>query len=784
MDALTPLPQYLDEETADMADWCRMHLDKDDAFAAARAITPRLGAIVNDGRTSFGFWTPDVPDDAAVWLEILRADEPISETLERQNVRFQRIRLPMLRAGAYCWAVVAHAQAGSRERTGDFYRLRYRPAQAEDNEIPEIVGDPLAASTPFGAFAPAEIYDLAAMFAARADAAYFNQPVNQSTSQPVNILQLHPGTASPEQTLSGLTRIFNEMGRKRAAGEPLTPAEQHFAGYDAVQLTPVEPSVEFEDGPGFWQMVEDHPDSNLVTVNLQRPNAVSWGYDALLCGAAAVNPALLATKRPDELLELIATLHTLPDGPVQVILNLNLGHLDEQAADLLPAAYFAGRTQYGLRPNVARPEVRALLLEILTRKLRYGPDGIRIDEAQEFLVKEAEGGELRLDKDFLALISELQADVADVHYAPWLAFEDGSPWPTADDELTATYQDGARRYRGVHRLGPLSLEGNAPFRQAYWPEHWWRLEEIAAHGRRWISGSANHDTLRRATHLPPDTPVNRWLGDSPPAVFAAGFDNPALWLLTYALLPGTPMTFLNGALRAPWTFIRNTDSRYSVQIVADEARFINWRVSDEAFAREDTLRRLKALGFASRDELLRFVTVLRYVVRATQGDLTNVVEMLNAVKPSLTGLGITEPSLRMLARAWMDDLFDYCNVWRYADQADPQQSDFALAIRNFRRERSWLSYNFGAQDRLDYLRPADGSVIVYGLRHAPDGGEQVLTVVNLEGPPRTLIPAELPLDLPRGGWEIGPASPGTQVADIEQSLGLSNGAGVVFVREG
>jgi hypothetical protein len=795
METAQSLPQYLDEATDDLVAWCRMHLSQlESSFTAARQIVMRLGATSNGKQTEFGFWAPELDMDdnpPTVWLEIFRLADHLDEGLERQNVRFHRIRLPVKRCGPYFWAVVTHTQPGMRDSIGDFYWLRYRMEDAAPGTDAAIIRDPLAASVPYGAFGPAELYDLDGMFAARADADYFaNLPVMADSGEPprvaapANILQLHPGTSSPEQNLAGISRIFQEIGRKLASDESLTPAEQHFVGYDAVQLTPVEPGVEFEGGPGFWQLVEDHPDSDMVTISLQRPNMTNWGYDALLTGAAAVNPVLLESKRPDELLDLIATLHTFPTGPMQVILDINLGHLDNQALDLLGEACFAGKTQYGQRVNVRQPVVRALLLEILARKLRYGADGIRIDEAQEMQWWDETAGVFRPDTELLGLMSEVSQEVAGVRYRPWMVFEDGTPWPEAEGALAYTYHEVNDRYPYVWQLGPLSLEGNVPYRQTYWLNRWWRVEEIAATGRQWVSGSANHDTLRRATQLDPTIPVNGWLGQSLPEIFAAGFDNPAVWLFTYAMLPGIPMDFINAPFRAPWTFIRNTDDRYSVKIVAEEAHFLDWAVSAEEFERDDALRRLKALGFATYDDLHRFMTVLNHVVQATEYDLGCIVEMLNAVEPPLAGLSLTEPSLRVLARAWMDDLFDYCNIWRFVEGTEPARSDFHLAVRNFRRARPWLMENLSGDDVLAYLKPCNGTVLVYGSRRAPDRGEKLLFIANLEGAPRTIVPTELPLDdLGADGWRPVLVTPGTEVRGIDQPVELENGAGIVLARE-
>ncbi len=787
------LPTLLDDRTDELTDWCRRQLDEAETpFEAAQRLVTRLGAHSNGGVTEFGFWLPESDDkqEVAVWLELLRPADPIDFSLDRQNVRFHRVRLPLTRCGDFLWAAVADAQLGRRDAIGDFYWTRRQLESADEREEPAIVRDLLADSLPFGAFAPAELYDIEGMLATRGDAGHFqalstapDPDGTQRVTPPVNVLQIHPGTASPEGTLAGLRRIYGEISAKISENEPLSTAEQHFVGYDGIQLTPIEPGIEHEGGPGFWQIVEDHPDSDMVTFNLQRPDMTNWGYDAILMGASAINPVLLESKRPDELLDLIVTLHNFAGGPIHVTLDLALGHLDNQALLLLDPRCFAGASRYGQSLNVGEPFVRALLTEIVRRKLRYGADGIRIDEAQEIQLRGPDGADGSVDRDLLARLNQVEQRVAGIRYRPWMVFEDGRPWPVDDEPLASSYRSHGPVDATVWQLGPLSLAGEVPYRQTYWLDRWWRVEEIANGGSQWVTGSANQDTLRRASQLEPAFAINHRLGASLPEIFHNGFDNPAISLLTYAMLPGIPLDFLPASLHAPWSFVRNTDDQYSVKIVADEAHFLDWAVSEAEFAREDSLRRLKALGFYSLDGLKRFMGVLNHVVQATDDDLGSIVAMLNAVEPPLSGLSITEASLKMLARAWMDDLAEYCNVWRFTDELDRPRSDFNHAVRVFRRQRPWLMENFGLDDQLAHHAPSQGTVLVYGVRHAPGRDEQVLLVANLEGLARTVTPTELPLaDLPGDGWQTVLTTPGLVVNAASEPVELANGAGALFVR--
>ena len=103
-----------------------------------------------------------------------------------------------------------------------------------------------------------------------------------------NILQIHPGTGSGAGTIQGLTRLFRVLAEKIRSGQPLAVEEQPYAGYDAVQLLPVEPTIEYESGPGFWDAPdpapapesEDHwpePEEGPVTVTVRRPDMTKLG---------------------------------------------------------------------------------------------------------------------------------------------------------------------------------------------------------------------------------------------------------------------------------------------------------------------------------------------------------------------------------------------------------------------------------------------------------------------------------------------------------------------------
>jgi hypothetical protein len=121
------------------------------------------------------------------------------------------------------------------------------------------------------------------------------------------------------------------------------------------------------------------------------------------------------------------------------------------------------------------------------------------------------------------------------------------------------------------------------------------------------------------------------------------------------------------------------------------------------------------------------------LVTVTDYDLDEIARLLNAVEPPLAGPGrFTIASLKAIARAWMDDMHEYCNVANSISGLDPMQTGYMLRLRNFRRANPWLRGNYGAGDWFDYLKPIDGRTVFAALRNGPDG-QQVFTIAHMEG---------------------------------------------------
>ncbi|MCA9572497.1 MAG: hypothetical protein KC656_31875, partial [Myxococcales bacterium] len=442
----------------------------------------------------------------------------------------------------------------------------------------------------------------------RADLDWFRSLGGDDTHKfgpPTNILQVHVPTATLGGTLASLAERVERLAERVRRGLPLEPADEIWLGYDALQLLPVEPTTVYEVGPSFWDETED--DGEEVTVALRRPDTTNWGYDVVVAGMGAVNPALLETGRPDELVDLAAALHTFPGKPMRLILDLVFGHADNQALGVLHHHWFSGPNMYGQNLNYQHGMVRAMLLEMQRRKVDFGADGIRVDGAQDFKWWDAPSESLRHDDDYLQSMADVVQEVGGRRYRPWVIFEDGRPWPEEDWELTSTYRAVIDRQRDddVFQWGPLTFAHNTPFLYTFWLSKWWRIREILDHGSHWISGCANHDTLRRGTQINPKLNVNTRLGDTRMEILDKAYDNPAVQMLTYAAFPGVPMDFVNATARASWGFIRNQDDTWGVKVVAEEAVSLQWQVDDYAYSIPYTFSRLKEMGFCSRQDLRR-----------------------------------------------------------------------------------------------------------------------------------------------------------------------------------
>jgi len=765
---------------------CDLYTRSPTILAAEQAIAREMGASLSGDVARFSFWTPDLLEarvpEGDVFLELMAPLDPLDLTVALQTVQFDRLLVPTVRHEARTFAAVTGARFGRRDVVGDFYALVWRDGSGDWHRIL----DPLAMSLPFGAFAPAELYDVAAMQAGRGDAGYFAALKGDAPHKfgpPVNILQIHVPTATAGGTLASLTRHYQRLSDRLAEGLPLEPSDELFVGYDAVQLLPVEPTTVYETGPAFWQ---DTLGEAPCAVELMRPDTTNWGYDIVIAGMATVNPVLLETGRPDELVDLASVLHNFATGPKKLILDVVFGHSDNQGLLALNPRFFAGPNMYGQNMDYQNPAVRAILLELQRRKVDFGADGVRVDGAQDFKNWNPATGGMEHDDEYLQSMADLEQNVAGTPYRPWFIFEDGRPWPDEDWELSSTYRsviDG-QRDDDAFQWGPLTFAHNTPFLYTFWLSKYWRIQEMLSVGANWISGTSNHDTLRRGTQVSPKMNVNTRLGKTRMEILDKAYDNPVVHALTYAVLPGVPMDFLNATARASWGFIRNQDDKYGVKVVAEEAISLKWQVDEYAYSIASNFRRLKTLGFETRGDLARFFEFLPALVEVTDYDLDEIARLLTAAEPPLAGAHpFTVADLKKIARAWMDDMHDYCNVAHHFSALDPGQTEFTLALRQFRRARPWLAAAFGAGDHFDYLQPIDGRTLFRALRHGP-GGEQVFALLHMEGKPTPEIDP-LAQDIPglaTEGWHLALRTPGIGADYTGGPIALHDSMALVFTR--
>ncbi|MGF1495844.1 MAG: glucosylglycerol hydrolase [Elainellaceae cyanobacterium] len=805
------------EETQKLVEWAEQ-IQQTDAplFRKAQAIAQRLGAHYrSDGLTEIGFWAPELGADIIqpknIYLEVLTPKKAIDPQKPVQKIIFRRDYVQLEKQGEYFWGVLAGMKPGNADQFGSFYWLHYLDT---NNEV-RIIGDPLAYSLPYGIYAPAELYDINAVQAARRDLDYFaiaqddDQPFAQ-VEPPCNILQLHANTSSPDGTLAGLTRLYQRIAAKITAQEDLTPAEQNFIGYDAVQLMPVEPTVEYlgqhEFGRGFFIFSEEDLDemdpdtegieheAGDIKITLKKPDTQNWGYDIVVYGMAATDPSVLATQRLEELVDFIATLHTFPSGPIKVIYDIVYGHADNQAIELLNGRFLKGPNMYGQDVNHQNPTVRAILLEMQRRKINTGVDGIRIDGAQDFKFFNPFTGIVEYDDQYLSDMAEVLQEVGGNTRRLFTIYEDGRPWPAEGWEEISTYRDIIEYKPDAFQWGPLIFAHNTPSLKKFWDRKWRRIGEVMQVGANWITGCGNHDTLRRGTQVDTSLEINWNLGDSYVDVLNSAYDNPAITALVYGFSPGLPMDFINCTMRSPWSFLRNTDDRYGVKVVAEEAGgFLDWQIIPETYNYPEVFPRLKAMGFTKLGELRQFVRGLYDAIEETNYDLDEVAHlcqhMINAdpedeaVKETvktrksaseLQKLNVPDKSqvlteldvqrLKDFAKAFMEDAHDICNVWLQEDQLNPDQVAFNLAIRRFRHANPWLRENLAATDRFNRVH-GDTHTVFYGLRSAPEPNQQVAIATHMGGDPLTVHLGDW-LQLDVNDWRVAIASPGLVIDDL------------------
>ena len=844
-----------------------------DRFTAAQSIVRRLGAQpirpadadpATDPPTGvrFGFWTPDLVDQSVPVADVkLELFVPASDTIDpgRDDLRavdFTVERVPVDRDDEFHWVAVEGIPVGTASQLGALYQLVYRRPDGGW----ETVRDPLAYSVPFGAFAPAEVYDWPRLDATRPDRDHFQSlgTADEAVSTSVDdglpridpatsMLEIHPGTTTEAGSLAALTDRFESIGAKLRDGEPLEPYERNYAGYDAVQLMPVEPLTQAYGRQWYWRPggTYDPADGSTdrstdgstdrstdrsaerdagstpsdseprdpvsaldrtrrteqVTVGVSRPDQTNWGYDVVVSAFSAANPALLETGRPDELVDFIAACHAMPD-PIRVVFDVALGHADDAAAALLPEPFFEGPGMYGLHLNYRQPVVRAMILALQRRKMNFGADGIRVDGAQDFTYHDAETGEQVHDDAFLAAMDRVTQTVAGTEYRPWMIYEDGRPWPREDWELASTYRTLIEHHPHAFQWSPVTFAHNKPALLTFWATKWWRMREVAEMGSQWITGVANHDTLRRGSQVEVTDDwggalINPYLADTPPETIREAYDSPAALIWFHVAMPGVPMDFLHTNYRAPWGFVRDTDPTWNIKVVAEEASWIDWHVPDGAFETGGAFPRLKDCGFESRAELAEFVTTLAAFVEATDYDVDLIAELLSVHETPLSTSDVDVDDLQAFSFAWSADVSEYTVLDRWADDQADDRTAFDRTVREFRQTRPWLRANIDPErgEAFGYRHPTEGAVVYQALRRAPNDDETLLVACNTEGTPVALSPDDVVCDLDpehtarNANWTVAlapptlDADPGDRVGDSDP-VTLNTADAIVWQADG
>ncbi|MBV5260333.1 alpha-amylase [Synechococcus moorigangaii CMS01] len=775
---ISPSIRLANAETKQLLTWAKaIAKNHADPFEQGQQFARKLGANYQaDGLAQFGFWTPELTTATAT-LEIFTPLDPLDFRLADQVVSFRRECVELPRQGEFVWGVVAGLKAGTRTQAGSFYWLRSGD---------RLIRDVLAYSLPYGVFAPAELYDMAQLQRERADLEYFQQEA--VVTPPRNILQIHVGTASETGTFEGLTRIYRTLSKKIGAHQPLTAAEKNYVGFDAIELLPIEPTVEVLSGENetayaFWQVT---PGSHqILQIHLKKPDTQNWGYDDLILGAAATSPALLSTLRPAETVDFIATLHTFIERPIQVIFDLVYGHIHHQALGLINRHFFRGTNMYGYDTNQKHPLVRAILLEAQRRKIDLGADGIRIDGGQDFQISDEASGELRYDDDFLLKMGEVRQTIGGKNRQLFTIYEDGRPWPNEGWEYEATHLDLIQLKPDCFQWSPLIFEHNTPTLKGFWQREWRDVLKIMMRGDRWITGCANHDTVRKGNHINTAAiRINEYLGNSLPEILQNAYNNPATQLWIYGFSPGIPMDFLNALMHTPWGFFRNTDDQYAVKIMAEEIGFLYWQITPDIYQQAWAFRRLKKIGLNQLPLIQCFAKAVEQAIEVNDYDLAAIAIFLEEeldqrfafLKP------ITVSQIKDIAIAFMEDGHEACRVSHYRNAVPDDRASFNQQLRDYRQQNSWLRENLKLHqgDRLHHWSD-DQRTIFYGMRKNPETQQRTVLVAHMAGAPKIVeIGKWLALDLNR--WQVAIATPNlgiTTTNEIEM-IHLENGQGFIL----
>ncbi len=720
-----------------------------------------LGVHFRNDLTYCLFWHPDLASAKKVFLTFYRFSANFNLVNEIQIADCQYFELEICQKDNFYYGVYEGVLAGNERQFGDFYALTF----VKKNDEVGYVIDPLAASMPLGAFAPAEIFDLEKMFAERRDKAYFEALKARNMKcldAPKHILEIHIPTATDGGTIADLDLFYQNVFIKNANNQSLTGFEMALSGYDALELMPLQAQLDVENSEPKWQILSQENGSAKIKIS-NTPLTQNWGYDIVIAGSCSVNTYLLKSKRPNELLHFIETCHA---NATKVILDVVYGHADNPSVKCLDATFIAGDGMYGKTLHYKQPMVRAILLEMHRRMANYGVDGFRVDASQDINSWDDKIKAHVYDDDFLKALHDVKASVEKFDYQPFMIYEDGRPWPVSGWALKQTYTEVTDMLPDAVQWGPLTFADNNPHLFNFWNNKMYRIEEIARQGARWITGSSNHDSVRKGANQNPHTmPINTFFGESLSEIITKGYHSPATKLLEY-FLPGIPMDFAQAVTYSPWLFMRNTDWQWGVKVMSEEAFFIDWYVSEDDF--KIYFKGLQSVGFQSVEQIKMFLFDLRQIILLTNYDWKKMIKMFHSLKRDYPKIK-DDIALRNIGKAYLMDAHDFCTISNHASKISEKDARFFLSLRQFRSQNTWLRNNFSGSDSIKKDITHLHSTIYKVERIAADG-TRLAFVGNMEGE-TCIIPlmkqSRILLQTPN-------------VDFLEKEIILKNGAAILF----
>jgi glycosidase len=683
-----------------------------------------LGIQFSEQKAYCLFWHPDLAVAKNVSLIFYRFAANFNLEQKEQIVDCQYFELEILKHNNFFYGVYEGVKAGTETQFGDFYALTFVKKNGEAG----YVNDPLAASLPLGAFAPAEVFDLEKMFSERKDKAYFEAIKERKTKRldaPKHILEIHIPTATEGGTIADLNLFYQNIFTKKVNNQSLTGFEMAMSGYGALELMPLQPQLDVENSEPKWHILSQENGQAKIKIS-NEPITQNWGYDIVIAGSSAVNPYLLKSKRPNEFLNFIETCHAYQ---TKVILDVVYGHADNPSVKCLDSTFIAGDGMYGKTLNYKHPMVRAILLETQRRMANYGIDGFRVDASQDINIWDNDLKQHVYDDAYIKLMHDVKATVEGFDYQPYMIYEDGRPWPVSGWALKQTYTEVTDMLPDAVQWGPLTFADNNPHLFNFWNHKMYRIEEIARQGARWVTGSSNHDSVRKGANVNPYAmPINTFFGDSLNEIITRGYHSPATKLLEY-FLPGIPMDFAQAVTYSPWLFMRNTDWQWGVKVMSEEAFFIDWYMNEKDFKQH--FSRLQSIGFQSAEQMKVFLFDLRQIILLTDYDWKKMVKMFNSLNRNYPKIK-DDVMLRSIGKAYLTDAHDFCKITNHASKISEHEAHFFLSLRQFRNENAWLNNNFSEIDTLNKIVNNLHST-VYKVERTSLDKKRLVFIGNMEG---------------------------------------------------